>query len=132
MHTNLSLAGRSTAITNLVAVIDAAAGDYPLLFLEEGPEPRLLWSYSRLEITIAINRTQEEVQFDELNSTVTVCSIAAGFALVAATEAVRQGRQEPYLQYRANLTKPETPQPSHETHKSEVAEKSDVRKSNPV
>lgn len=94
------LEGRRMAEYKLAAIIDAAAGDYPIISIDECPEPRLRWSYSHLEITIEIDQTQEGVQFDELGSTVRVDSITAGLALVAATEAIRQGRHEPYIQYR--------------------------------
>lgn len=121
-----------TSARKLAAVIDAAAADYPLLYIEAGLEPRLYWSYAHLEITVETVQAQEGVQYDELTSTIRVDSIATGFALVAATESIRQGRQEPYIQYQAMPTKEGTQRPLIVKHTGEVPEKGCSRTRNPA
>jgi len=89
-----------TVESMLAAFIDAAGGDYPILSYFEDPKPRLHWSYSRLEIILEIDQAHNAIQFDETEAIVRVASVATGFALVAATEAIRQGHREPFIQYR--------------------------------
>lgn len=87
-----------TVESKLAALIDAAGGDYPILSFYEDPEPRLHWSYSRLEIILKIDKAHKAIQF-ESDAILSVASVAAGLALVAATESIRQGHREPYIQY---------------------------------
>ena len=100
MYTNSQAECLRTAARKLATLIDAAAGDYPILLLEEEPEPRLHWSYARVEIEIEVSSAYEGVQLDESTWTIRVGSIDMGFALVAATEAIRQDQSAPFIQYR--------------------------------
>ena len=103
----------------LATIIDAAAGDYPVISIKDGPCPCLHWEYARIAFIVEIDATQEGAQFDELRETIRVNSIALGITLVAATEAIRQGRTEPYLQHRP-FTTAGMQHPSLEWHKSEA------------
>lgn len=90
-----------TLAAELAAIIDAQAGDYPLVaFRQEAPGPDLTWMYAHLVVEVFVvktrpasirSREQGGIELD-------VESLQQGMDLLRRTEGLRQNRDWPYVQ----------------------------------
>jgi hypothetical protein len=82
---------------DLAALIDQHAGDYPIVSLQSG-DKGLRWFYANLVIDVLVV-ADAPAQFERAELLVTTPTLGAGLELIARTEANRQGRDAPFLQF---------------------------------